>query len=143
MQFKTKTLERQYLAIHPRLREIISWVDQQFIDLSGKDITVTCLNRTPKQNEYVDGNPHSFHMEKPCRAADIRRWGYSDEQLMVTRGEFYMKIAEDEHERFIIEKDHIHVQVADIQLSAVLANVPDEQDRPSIGVVEGCTLLRI
>jgi hypothetical protein len=41
-------------------------------------LVITCLARTPAENTAVGGVPASMHMTIPCRAIDIRRYGFDD-----------------------------------------------------------------
>lgn len=70
--FKTKRIEMEWPNIHPALRDrltlLADYVNREF----GKSFTITCLTRTPEENQKVGGKTDSLHVVNPTRAADIR-----------------------------------------------------------------------
>lgn len=76
----------------PLHEEFIRFADECVRVLGTPPIVITCLSRTPNENSAVGGQANSLHMVKPCRAIDIRRWGfdqYADrmKELWQSRGE--------------------------------------------------------
>lgn len=76
----------------PLREEFIRFSEKCVRDLGTRPLVITCLGRTPIENETVGGSPSSLHMAKPCRAIDIRRRGFdqyaeSMKSLWQSRGE--------------------------------------------------------
>ena len=58
--------------IDPRLRGVLWELDDWSVRTTGKNITITCLNRTVEQNKKDGGKERSAHLYS--RAADIRSY---------------------------------------------------------------------
>ena len=73
-------LENQFLhRIDPRLRGVLWELDDWSVRTTGKNITITCLNRTEEENERVGGKKRSAH--RCGRAADIRSYLFSEIEI--------------------------------------------------------------
>lgn len=65
--------------IDPRLSAILLGLDNWTRVQLGKELTITCLNRTKEENKKVGGVAWSAHLDG--RAADIRTWNLTDEDI--------------------------------------------------------------
>jgi len=80
MRFKDNKLKHEfYHEINPKLRAVLFELDDFIERIHGKELVITCLNRTPEENRKVGGIPHSAHLSR--RAADIRSWIFSEKEL--------------------------------------------------------------
>ncbi len=81
VRFKKSKFERLRVEynekIDRRLRAILMDLGEHIaVTMQSDPITLTCLNRTVKENDLLNGYRLSAHL---CgRAADIRVWNYSD-----------------------------------------------------------------
>ena len=98
--------------LDPRLQAFMFWLEY-YIDLKyKKDVTVTCVNRTLKENKSVGGIKDSAHLVG--RGIDIRSWCYSLEEIKQL-----VKFVNDVWGDFIYityhnsgSGDHIHINIS-------------------------------
>jgi len=114
MRFDDLHLVNQLPGIHPRLRATLFELDNFCHRNFSRDIMLTCLDRDIIENQAVDGKPTSYHLFRPCCAADIRttteHWFDSGQQAAIK--EFFERwLAIREHDRLVIESNHIHIQI--------------------------------
>lgn len=95
MKFKYPHLAKQLDNCYPTLRYMLEWLDAKTKEKYGREITITCLQRTRAEtlaiyagqvNPATGRNyepadvPLSCHETTPCRAADIRARDFTPEQ---------------------------------------------------------------
>jgi len=114
MRYKTARIKKQFGNANPRLRGALLEIDDVLQQTIKKELFLTCLNRTAKQNSIAGGSPQSYHMKQPCSAADIRtttqKWFTKDEVSSIVR-HFNRWHRADLADRCIVERDHIHIQM--------------------------------
>ena len=89
-----------------------------------KQLMMTCVVRTPKENEKEKGEARSKHLLKPSRKwcaidnrianenhSDTSRW-LTLEETEELQNYFYDGIYEKRGDAFVIEDDHFHLQCA-------------------------------
>jgi len=101
----TRTIDKRLKAI---LLDLADEVQRKF----KKDIILTCLNRTAKENLIVNGSPFSAHLSG--RGADVRTWHFSKKELDFISNYLYTTWTDD----FIFIKvhdagsgNHIHINI--------------------------------
>ena len=111
LKFKTPRVQEEWMVTYPPLRGMVLALDDYAKRVFGKrGLTVTCLSRTKEENAAASGNPRSLHLRLPVRAADIRIWGFTDDELRKLKDFWDLKLRLNGSFDFVIEKDHIHVE---------------------------------
>lgn len=97
------------------IKDLADFADRQFL----RHIVITCVNRTPEENDAIGGAKQSAHLNN--RAVDIRsfdsalnKWYFSDEQqaeikkfLEDTWGKDFIFVKTDMHGT----APHIHINI--------------------------------
>lgn len=78
--YKTDRIMSEFIGcIDPRLQAFLLWMSYHVDHKYGKNLTLTCLNRTLEENKEVNGAQYSAHLVG--RAADIRSWHFTQAQI--------------------------------------------------------------
>jgi hypothetical protein len=127
MQFKHETLRQQFYdlnATDPRLRAVALELDFFFRQKFGRELVVTSVLRTEQEQRRlypeffarVGRARPSAHLDRPCRAVDLRSRDLSPEEIEALRNYFdawwdelpgWIFLANDRGGAF----PHIHIQV--------------------------------
>lgn len=116
MHFKTDMIQFQFEWIHPRLRAYLLELDKISQMNCGKEIYITCLDRDAVQNISVGGKQASYHLLRPCCAADLRAHAdsyYDPGQMAWLKSYFNKYLRVLAKDKFLIEDDKqcIHIQI--------------------------------
>lgn len=114
MRFDDLLLVNQLRDVHPRLRAVLYELDNFCHHSFARDIMLTCLDRDTQDNQRIGSDQSSYHLLRPCCAADMRttteEWFNSAQQETIKQF-FERWLAIREHDRIVIESDHIHIQI--------------------------------
>lgn len=127
MKFKQDSLREQFYDLgetDPRLRAVLTELDFYFQQKFGRELMVTSVARTEDEQKelYPDyfarvGRPRpSAHLDRPCRAIDIRSRDLRPQEIEALRNYFETWWDEFPGWAFLINDrggkfPHIHVQV--------------------------------
>lgn len=112
LEYEARLKVELHQKIDKRLRAVLLDLAYEVERKYKKDIIITCLERTEKENLRVNGSPFSSHMDK--RGADIRSSIFSIKELDFIENYMYTVYGRD----FIYVKihnagsgDHIHINI--------------------------------
>lgn len=79
-----------------------------------KPLLVTCCERTEASNQAVGGKPKSGHMDRPCRAIDIRGKGLSSDEVAWIKDFWYKNFRFGQYwsciDDYPPDEYHLHMQ---------------------------------
>ena len=127
MQFKQEVLRQQFYdleAVDPRVRAVVSEMDYFFQQKFGRELVITSVGRTEEEQKelYPDffariGRVRpSAHLDRPCRAVDLRSRDLSEGEIQTLREYFESWWEELPGWAFLVNDrggafPHIHIQV--------------------------------
>jgi len=79
LEYEARLEVELHRRVDKRLRSILLDLAYEVERKYKKDIIITCLERTEKENQEVNGSPFSSHMDG--RGADLRSFIFSIKQL--------------------------------------------------------------
>ncbi len=127
MQFKHESLRQQFYdlnATDPRLRAVVSELDFFFQQKFGRELVITSVGRTEEEQQVL--YPEFFerigrvrpspHLDRPCRAVDLRSRDLSGDEIQALREYFENWWEELPGWAFLVNDrgsafPHIHIQV--------------------------------
>ncbi len=111
LKFKTDRIAGEWAETYPPLRGMILALEDYARRVHGKKrLTITCLHRTPEENSDIGGHPKSLHKTRPIRAADLRIWGWTLDDLRDLKYFWDERLRTSNKCDFVIERNHIHVE---------------------------------
>jgi len=127
MQFKHEHLKEEFFhveATDPRLRAIVVELDFFFQKKFGRELLTTCVWRTEAEQQKL--YPEFFnrvgltrpspHLDRPCRAVDLRSKDLCPEEIEALRNYFQSWWGDLPNAAFLINDrgsafPHIHIQI--------------------------------